>query len=404
MNIAGHSILTITQVANQVKYTLEKNYANLWIQGEIASCKPYPSGHIYLTLKDGQSELSAVIFAQYAKQLQYKPVSGLKVTVNGDLSLYSPRGQFQLQIRNLYPTGQGELWLAYEALKEKLELEGLFSPECKKLIPQYPSKIGIITSSEGAVLRDIIQVLNRRAPHVSCLIFPVPVQGKNAAVKISEAIESMNQYGKMDTLIVGRGGGSLEDLWCFNDEQVVRAIFASQIPVITAIGHETDTTLADYAADYRAPTPSAAAEIAAEDRQETIQYLDSISEKLYSASKQLIYVKKEKIDGFQKRHGFYKPHLVLEQWDVKLIELNRRIKQCIQNTVNSHKKMLDSLQDKIILLNPKTQLKRGFAIATDSKNNIIFSPDQVKVNDDITVRVARGILKTKVKEGKIHNA
>jgi exodeoxyribonuclease VII large subunit len=404
MNIAGHSILTITQVANQVKYTLEKNYANLWIQGEIASCKPYPSGHIYLTLKDGQSELSAVIFAQYAKQLQYKPVSGLKVTVNGDLSLYSPRGQFQLQIRNLYPTGQGELWLAYEALKEKLELEGLFSPECKKLIPQYPSKIGIITSSEGAVLRDIIQVLNRRAPHVSCLIFPVPVQGKNAAVKISEAIESMNQYGKMDTLIVGRGGGSLEDLWCFNDEQVVRAIFASQIPVITAIGHETDTTLADYAADYRAPTPSAAAEIAAEDRQETIQYLDSISEKLYSASKQLIYVKKEKIDGFQKRHGFYKPHLVLEQWDVKLIELNRRIKQCIQNTVNSHKKMLDSLQDKIILLNPKTQLKRGFAIATDSKNNIIFSPDQVKVNDDITVKVARGILKTKVKEGKIHNA
>ena len=404
MNIAGHSILTITQVANQVKYTLEKNYANLWIQGEIASCKPYPSGHIYLTLKDGQSELSAVIFAQYAKQLQYKPVSGLKVTVNGDLSLYSPRGQFQLQIRNLYPTGQGELWLAYEALKEKLELEGLFSPECKKLIPQYPSKIGIITSSEGAVLRDIIQVLNRRAPHVSCLIFPVPVQGKNAAVKISEAIESMNQYGKMDTLIVGRGGGSLEDLWCFNDEQVVRAIFASQIPVITAIGHETDTTLADYAADYRAPTPSAAAEIAAEDRQETIQYLDSISEKLYSASKQLIYVKKEKIDGFQKRHGFYKPHLVLEQWDVKLIELNRRIKQCIQNTVNSHKKMLDSLQDKIILLNPKTQLKRGFAIAADSKNNIIFSPDQVKVNDDITVRVARGILKTKVKEGKIHNA
>ena len=404
MNIAGHSILTITQVANQVKYTLEKNYANLWIQGEIASCKPYPSGHIYLTLKDGQSELSAVIFAQYAKQLQYKPVSGLKVTVNGNLSLYSPRGQFQLQIRNLYPTGQGELWLAYEALKEKLELEGLFSPECKKLIPQYPSKIGIITSSEGAVLRDIIQVLNRRAPHVSCLIFPVPVQGKNAAVKISEAIESMNQYGKMDTLIVGRGGGSLEDLWCFNDEQVVRAIFASQIPVITAIGHETDTTLADYAADYRAPTPSAAAEIAAEDRQETIQYLDSISEKLYSASKQFIYVKKEKIDGFQKRHGFYKPHLVLEQWDVKLIELNRRIKQCIQNTVNSHKKMLDSLQDKIILLNPKTQLKRGFAIATDSKNNIIFSPDQVKVNDDITVRVARGILKTKVKEGKIHNA
>ena len=229
MNIAGHSILTITQVANQVKYTLEKNYANLWIQGEIASCKPYPSGHIYLTLKDGQSELSAVIFSPYAKQLKHKPVSGLKVTVNGDLSLYSPRGQFQLQIRNLYPTGQGELWLAYEALKEKLELEGLFSQESKKQIPRFPRRIGIITSGEGAVLRDIIQVLNRRAPHVSCLIYPVSVQGQYAAGEISKAIESMNQYGKMDTLIVGRGGGSLEDLWCFNDEQVTKRIPHCQI-------------------------------------------------------------------------------------------------------------------------------------------------------------------------------
>ena len=192
MNIAGHSILTITQVANQVKYTLEKKYANLWIQGEIASSKAYPSGHIYLTLKDGQSELSAVIFSQYAKLLKHKPISGLKVTVNGDLSLYSARGQFQLQIRNLYPTGQGDLWLAYEALKEKLELEGLFSLESKKKIPRFPNRIGIITSSEGAVLRDIIQVLNRRAPHVSCLIYPVPVQGKNAAGKISEAINPVS--------------------------------------------------------------------------------------------------------------------------------------------------------------------------------------------------------------------
>ena len=403
MNIAGHSILTITQVANQVKYTLEKNYANLWIQGEIASCKPYPSGHIYLTLKDGQSELPAVIFSPYAKQLKHKPVTGLKVTVNGDLSLYSPRGQFQLQIRNLYPTGQGELWLAYEALKEKLELEGLFSQESKKQIPRFPRRIGIITSSEGAVLRDIIQVLNRRAPHVSCLIYPVSVQGQYAAGEISKAIESMNQYGKMDTLIVGRGGGSLEDLWCFNDEQVVRAIFASHIPVITAIGHETDTTLSDYAADYRAPTPSAAAEIAAEDRQETIQFLDNISERIYSASKQMIVVHNEKIDSFHKRHGFFKPHLVLEQWDEKLNDFNRRLKQSTQSTFISQKRKVDSLQDKILLLNPKTQLKRGFAIATDSKNNIIFSPNQVKVNDDVTVQVARGILKTKVKEGKIQN-
>jgi len=213
----------------------------------------------------------------------------------------------------------------------------------------------------------------------------------------------MNQYGKMDTLIVGRGGGSLEDLWCFNDEQVVRAIFGSHIPVITAIGHETDTTLSDYTADYRAPTPSAAAEIAAEDRQETIQVLDNISERIYSASKQLIIVHNKKLDSFHKRHGFFKPHLVLEQWNEKLNDFNRRLKQGTQSTFISQKRKVDSLQDKILLLNPKTQLNRGFAIATDSKNNIIFSPNQVKVNDDVTVQVARGILKTKVKEGKIQN-
>ena len=258
MDIAGHTIFTITQVSNQVKFTLERDYSNLWIQGEIAACKPYPSGHIYLTLKDRQSELSAVIFSHYAHQLLHQPKTGMKVTVNGDLSLYSPRGQFQLQIKNIYPTGQGELWLAYEVLKRKLEADGLFAAEKKKQIPRFPKRIGIITSREGAALRDIIQILSRRAPHVSCVLYPVPVQGKKAATKISEAIKIMNQYGDIDTLIIGRGGGSLEDLWCFNDEKVVRSIYSSNIPVISAVGHETDITLSDYAADLRASTPSAA--------------------------------------------------------------------------------------------------------------------------------------------------
>jgi len=401
MNIAGHSILTITQVVNQVKYTLETKYANLWIQGEIVSSKAYPSGHIYLTLKDGQSELAAVIFSQYAKQLKHRPMAGLKVTVNGDLSLYSTKGQFQLQIRNLYPSGQGELWLAYEALKEKLAKEGLFAAETKKKIPRFPDRLGIITSSEGAVLRDIIQVLGRRAPHVSCLIYPVPVQGKSASGKISEAIRLMNQYGKMDTLILGRGGGSLEDLWCFNDEQVVRAIYNSKIPIISAIGHETDTTLSDYASDYRAPTPSAAAEIASEDRQETIQYLDNISERFQISSKQIIINYKEKITNLQNRHGFFKPQLLLEHWDSKLNAMDYRIKQSYNSIINTQKKIVDNLQDKILLLNPKTQLKRGFAIAMDSKNNIICSPDQVKINENIKIQVSKGMIMAKVKKGKI---
>ena len=396
MDIAGHTILTITQVASQVKYSLERNFSNLWIQGEIASCKPYPSGHIYLTLKDGQSELSAVIFSQYARQLTHNPEPGLKVTVNGDLSLYSPRGQFQLQIKNLYPSGQGELWLEYEALRRRLESEGLFDPGKKKGIPRYPNQIGIITSSEGAALRDIIHVLKRRAPHVSCLIYPVRVQGTNAAREISTAIENMNHYGHIDTLIVGRGGGSLEDLWCFNDELVVRAIAKSIIPVISAVGHETDTTLADYAADCRAPTPSAAAEIAAEDRSESNQLLDNLEERMQISIENTLHNNREKLDALKNRHGFFKPNLILQQWQDKLNESDRRMKQTVLNYIKAITFKAEAMDNKLQILNPDAHLKRGFAIATDINNQIVYSPDQVDVNDLIQLKVARGEIATKV--------
>ena len=235
LNVAGHNILSVSQIANQVKYSLERNFPNVWVKGEVASCKPYPSGHIYLTLKDESAELSAVIFAQYAKKIAHYPASGMEVLVMGDLSLYAPRGQFQMQIKSLYLSGEGELWLAFETLKKKMEAEGLFDSSLKKQIPKYPQKIGIITSAEGAVLRDIIQILNRRAPHVKCCIYPIPVQGREAAKKIAEAIENMNRYGEADLLIVGRGGGSLEDIWSFNEEIVVRSIYNSKIPIISAV-------------------------------------------------------------------------------------------------------------------------------------------------------------------------
>ena len=268
MNVAGYNILSVSQVANQVKYSLERNFSNVWIKGEVVSCKPYPSGHIYLTLKDESAELSAVIFAQYAQQITHYPSSGMEVLAIGDLSIYAPRGQFQMQIKDLYLSGEGELWLAFETLKNKLEAEGYFDIAVKKKIPRYPQKIGIITSSKGAAIRDIIQVLSRRVPHVRCYIYPVPVQGREAAKRIAKAIENMNQYAQVDLLIIGRGGGSLEDLWPFNEEAVARAIFSSQIPTISAVGHEIDFTIADFVADLRAPTPSAAAELISPDGSE----------------------------------------------------------------------------------------------------------------------------------------
>ena len=375
---------------------MERNFSNVWVKAEVASYKSYPSGHIYLTLKDKSSELSAVIFAQYAKQMTNTPTSGMEVLVMGDLSLYSPRGQFQMQIKNLYLSGEGELWLAFETLKKKLEVEGLFDIALKKKLPRFPKTIGIITSLEGAALRDILQVLNRRAPHVKCCIYPVPVQGRKAAKMIAAAIEDMNQYGSMDIIIVGRGGGSLEDLWSFNEETVVRSIYNSQIPIISAVGHETDTTLSDYAADYRAPTPSAAAEIAAMKREEILQHLDHIQESVIYRINQIVINYSEKVNTLQKRHGFFKPQIILENWKEKLEEKSYRLNQNFNNYIQIKTSLIDTITSKLGLLNPQSQLQRGYALAVDKNQKVIYASDQVDIDDIFQLRVARGKITAKV--------
>ena len=396
MKISGHTIFTITEIANQAKSSLEQKFENLWVQGEISSCKLYSSGHIYLTLKDEKSELSAVIFSLNAQYLTEMPQAGQKVTVIGSLSIYAPKGKFQLLIRNMYPTGQGDLWLAYESLKQKLENEGLFVPEKKKDIPRFPKRIGIITSLEGAALRDILQVLKRRAPNVSCLVYPVPVQGENAGEKICRAIIDMNNYGNIDTLILGRGGGSIEDLWCFNDEKVVRSIYVSEIPVITAVGHETDITLSDHAADLRASTPSAAAELVSEDRQETIQLLDHYNQKLSQSIFQNIKTYKERLNSYHKRHGLFMPRLIIQKMDEKLNHLNIRFRQVTLNYLQNKQVDIVMKSEKIKLLNPKLLLKRGFSIITDNNQQIILSPSQLKLDDLVNVQVANGKFIAKV--------
>ena len=382
---------------------MEKNFSNVWIKGEVASCKSYPSGHIYLTLKDESAEIPAVIFAKYAQQITHYPASGMEILVMGDLSIYSPRGQFQMQIKNLYLSGEGELWLAFEALKKKLEAEGLFDVSVKKKIPRYPEKVGIITSSEGAALRDILQVLKRRVPHISCCIYPVPVQGNKAAGKISEAIENMNRYGQVDILIVGRGGGSMEDLWSFNEEVVVRSIYNSQIPIISAVGHETDTTLADYAADYRAATPSAAAEVAAVNREEIIQHLDHLYDGFHYSVNQILRSYTERINTLQKRHGFFKPQMILENWKEILAEKTYSLKQNLNNHIQMKINQMETLSSKLELLNPKSQLKRGYALAIDKKNKVVYTSDQLEINDIFQLWIAKGKLTAKVLDKRNKN-
>ena len=324
MHVGNQNIFSISQISNQVKRSLEQNFSNVWVRGEVASFKTYPSGHSYLTLKDENSEISAVIFSQYIDGIIHKPNPGMEVLVMGDLSMYEPRGQFQMHIKSLYLSGEGELWLAFEKLKKKLENEGIFDISKKKTIPRFPRRIGIITSAEGAALRDILQVLNRRAPYVRCYVYPVLVQGSESAKQISVAIEEMNNFGWMDLLIIGRGGGSLEDLWSFNEEIVVRSIFASNIPIISAVGHETDTTLSDFAADCRAPTPSAAAELASISKEQIVQSLDQLQNRILKNINIIMVKYYEKVTNLKKRHGFYKPQIILETWKEKVIEKNRR--------------------------------------------------------------------------------
>jgi len=396
MNIFGNTIFTVTQIANQAKSTLENKFDSLWIQGEISSCKPYSSGHIYLTLKDEKCELSAVIFSLDAQYLTQIPQLGQKVTVNGSLSIYAPKGKFQLQIKNIYPAGQGDLWLAYESLKQKLENQGLFDQENKKNIPRFPKRIGIITSLEGAALRDILQVLKRRTPHLSCLIYPVPVQGNSACEKISGAIVAMNEYQNIDTLILGRGGGSMEDLWCFNDEKVVRSIYESDIPVITGIGHETDITLSDYVADLRASTPSTAAELVSDDRQETMQLIDLYSEKLCNTILQNITTYRERLNSYHKRHGLFMPRLIIKKMNDRLKQNNMNFRQATLSYLQNKQIELGVQYEKIQLLNPDLQMKRGFSIITDENQRIIFSPRKLKLDDIVNIQVANGKFAAKV--------
>ncbi|TXK90204.1 exodeoxyribonuclease VII large subunit, partial [Parageobacillus sp. SY1] len=242
------------------KFEVDPHLRDLWIKGEISNFKYHSRGHMYFTLKDEQARIQAVMFAGYNQYLSFRPEDGMKVLVRGEISVYEPSGNYQIYVKEMQPEGIGNLYLAYEQLKKRLEAEGLFSPEHKKPIPAFPRYIGVVTSPTGAAIRDIMTTIRRRYPIATVILFPTLVQGEQAAESIVRSIEKANELGYIDVLIVGRGGGSIEELWAFNEEIVARAIFASEVPIISAVGHETDFTIADFVADLRAPTPTGAAE------------------------------------------------------------------------------------------------------------------------------------------------
>jgi exodeoxyribonuclease VII large subunit len=273
-------IYSVSELTAELKALLENTFTGVWVEGEISNFKHHTSGHMYFTLKDDRGQLRAVMFRGSNRGLQFRPEDGLAVIVFGNVTIYEPRGEYQIYAEYMEPKGLGALQLAFEQLKTRLEAEGLFDPARKRPIPLLPRKIGLVTSPSGAAIRDILQIIHRRFANVQVLIFPVRVQGEGAAAEIVEGIESLNKRGDLDVLIVARGGGSIEDLWAFNEEVVARAIYASQTPVISAVGHETDFTIADFVADVRAPTPSAAAELVISRKAELSQRVDDLFSRL----------------------------------------------------------------------------------------------------------------------------
>jgi len=389
------TILSVSQLNNQVKFLLENKFSNVWVQGEISSLRQYSSGHIYFTLKDYTSEISSVLFSHDAQKLDFIPENGQKVIMFGGVSLYSPRGQFQFKVKSIHVSGKGDLWEAYGRLKKKLESEGLFDSSRKKNVPLYPEKIGVITSADGSVVRDIINVLNRRSPHIHIILRPSLVQGEIAVESLIKGIEDIHTHSSgVDVIVIGRGGGSMEDLWCFNDELLVRAIANSKIPIISAVGHETDFTLSDFASDLRAPTPSVAAELVSPVRDDLYQYLDEQEERLLEFIQSHILNQYQIIEIAMLSYGLHKPEIFFNQQKEKFNNFMNALVNSAKSSVDKLKKKVEIEYGKLEVLDPRSVLERGYSLTFDEDGQLNDTNSPLKIGDNINIHFSDRIANT----------
>lgn len=437
---AESRVYSVSELNESIKEVLETEFFTLHVQGEISNYKRHTSGHWYFTLKDAESQLRAVFFRQWNRLLRFEPENGLEVRVRGRLSVYEPRGEYQIVVETVEPVGVGTLQLAFQQQVKRLSQEGLFEEARKRPLPPYPRWIGIVTSPVGAVLRDILQVLQRRNPTINILIAPVRVQGNGAAGEIADAIRLLNKQAKkvgcpLDVLIVGRGGGSMEDLWAFNEEQVARAIFASEIPVISAVGHETDFTIADFVADLRAPTPSAAAELVAEESSQTIARVSVLSENLQRAMIYYLLRRRHQLRQLIERRGFtdttrlvidlaarrreledraasaLKENLRRSNWrlsdlqrrligtdfrapillnQTKLNALLQRLERSLQRRIERESRKLAIAAGKLDALSPLSVLGRGYALVKNESGKLVTRAAQLAPGQKVQVRFEDG--------------
>ena len=355
MELPSRYILTVSELTREIKDILEDKFPNVWVEGEISNLRIPTSGHIYFTLKDDSSQIRAVLFKMQARTLRFVPEDGLHIICRGRVSLYEKRGDYQLILESIEPKGIGALQLAFFQLKEKLEKEGLFDPAQKKTIPMVPQKIGIVTSPTGAVIQDMLHILERRFENLHILLYPVRVQGKGASSEIAEAIKYFNKWTEVDVIIVGRGGGSLEDLWAFNEEVVARAIYHSKIPIISAVGHETDYTVADFVADLRAPTPSAAAELVVRDKREMKNILHYLGGRLENQMLQILQGYRTHLSHLRKI--FKEPGKRIEEYFLRVDDLVNRLRLLTSWTLKRRGEKCLHLSESLLLRNPIQRVK-----------------------------------------------
>ncbi|MBU2514501.1 exodeoxyribonuclease VII large subunit [bacterium] len=434
-------VLTVTELTEGIKHLLEMSFDRICVRGEISNLARPNSGHLYFNLKDEHAQIRGVMFRSAAQRSKFDLENGLEVFLHGRISVYEPRGEYQIIVDRVEPFGAGALQLAFEQLKERLSAEGLFNPDLKKEIPFLPKAIGIVTSPTGAAIQDILNILDRRFPGIPVIINPVLVQGEQAAGDIANAINQFNQLDSVNVLIVGRGGGSMEDLWAFNEEVVARAIYNSSIPVISAVGHETDFTIADFVADLRAPTPSAAAELVVPLKEYLVFRVSDASNRIENLVIRKIKTEAERLNHLSKR--LRSPKAVIQTYMMKIDDLNQRLSQTFENRLSLFSSKVDSLSHRLRLLSPLSQIgnyrqqlselsslletrvkyictqkrnkavelthvldsvsplatmTRGYSFVTQPSGRVVSEISQVKMNANLIVNLKDGKLETRVEK------
>lgn len=404
-----NNVLTVSQLNRHIKDLVSGDsiLSGLWVKGEISNFKSHYSGHFYFTLKDEKSVLKCVMFRSHAASLRFMPKDGMKMLIRGYISVFERDGQYQLYAEEMQPDGIGALYVAFEALKKKLQAEGLFDEARKRKLPYMPGSIGVVTSLTGAVIRDIINILSRRFYNVNVKLYPVQVQGTQAAGQIAAAVRRLNELNNVDVIIVARGGGSLEELWAFNEEIVARSIYESRLPVISAVGHETDFTIADFVADMRAPTPSAAAELVMPERAQVENMLDSLKMRLRNAAAKKIAMERLILKRLCDSVAFRQPYDRLYQERMLLDVQKRYMQKALEALFTSYRNRLALLAAGLNNLSPLNSLARGYSIVKSVKgDNLVKSVKSVEIGDGLEVYLTDGRLECRVEgvKGSLNNS